>query len=104
VRGCSTPSCESLDPNACIDCQWSEWSDLGPCTCLGLREKRRHIEKHSNYCGKPCNGPKTINESCVPDCKDFAVSITYHHNEQEWIGILILGIELIRLNTVKRRN
>lgn len=42
--------------DVCVDCQFGEWSDYGPCTCQGLKERHRSVVTPNNGCGKPCEG------------------------------------------------
>eukprot|EP00397_Hematodinium_sp_SG-2012_P001783 GEMP01001788.1.p1 GENE.GEMP01001788.1~~GEMP01001788.1.p1 ORF type:complete len:780 (+),score=159.43 GEMP01001788.1:951-3290(+) len=62
VEACNTSNCNSAD------CAWAPWREWGACTCTGLRERHRGIQKHNINGGDVCVGAKVITESCHPEC------------------------------------
>ncbi|CAD7963511.1 unnamed protein product [Amoebophrya sp. A25] len=63
VASCNTESCSAT---ACV---WGNWSAWGACTCTGLQERHRVIQKHATEGGPPCEGPKIETKTCHPECE-----------------------------------
>ncbi|CAD7936459.1 unnamed protein product [Amoebophrya sp. A120] len=57
------------DPCDAVDCVWGQWSGWGACTCTGLEERHRVIQKHATQGGHPCDGAKIETRACHPDCE-----------------------------------
>lgn len=66
VSICNIRDCEETK---CQDCIWGEWMDYTPCTCEGLQDRHRSIQKVNNNCGKPCTGPRVDTRECVAECQ-----------------------------------
>ena len=65
LRECDSGECPPVEP---IDCEWSPWSEWGPCECDGLQERHRGIAVHNNEVGKACTGEKVETKTCKPTC------------------------------------
>lgn len=72
------PECHTCTPINCAFEAWSEWSLLGGCTGLCMRQ--RSVAREHNDCGRPCEGklvetinlPRCLPDACVPrkaDCE-----------------------------------
>ena len=70
MRECASEACAEDLP---VDCEWGKWSDFGPCTCEGLKERHRTIVVAVKNGGKACTGSKVETASCKPDCRDDVV-------------------------------
>ena len=55
MRECASGACAEDLP---VDCEWGPWSDFGPCTCEGLKERHRTIVVAVKNGGKACTGSK----------------------------------------------
>eukprot|EP00929_Paragymnodinium_shiwhaense_P064340 TRINITY_DN3221_c0_g1_i3.p1 TRINITY_DN3221_c0_g1~~TRINITY_DN3221_c0_g1_i3.p1 ORF type:complete len:1556 (+),score=355.20 TRINITY_DN3221_c0_g1_i3:87-4754(+) len=66
-------SLETCDRTSCLgkcepqDCVFSLWSDWEAPTCLGLCERKRHVLKAQNSCGRACEGNITETKHCPTD-------------------------------------
>eukprot|EP00397_Hematodinium_sp_SG-2012_P003630 GEMP01003638.1.p1 GENE.GEMP01003638.1~~GEMP01003638.1.p1 ORF type:complete len:1065 (+),score=235.50 GEMP01003638.1:215-3409(+) len=65
VTECQMPTCET---EACVDCTFAPWTEWEPCTCEGLKERRRSVLTKNTSCGKPCDGTVVQTGNCSPEC------------------------------------
>lgn len=64
TRACAVGPCG--DVRTPVACEWAEWSEWGPCSCQGLKERERDVSTPPANNGPACLGSNRLSGQCSP--------------------------------------
>lgn len=76
IRPCGIGPC-SIDGPVPVACRWAPWTPWGACSCVGFRERERHVAARPKNGGLVCVGPLRQTRACNPQCDQKTMDCSF---------------------------